>query len=462
MRVAVGLVVCMVLAAVPAAAAQSDEENNAAWPGDPVDSHVHLTWAALTLDVNDWASEHPDIVDLTSAGTSELGKTLWVVRLSDWSTETKPNGSAKEIVYIDGGHHGNEYLGTALAYLTAKWYINAWSEGNEEAIQVLQNTELHILIMLNPDGNDIDTRWNINQVDLNRNYDHYWNTCPTTQPGSSAFSESETASNSAYMNEFVVDADLYVTMHTGVWIMLYPWGKWPDQPPDWELFWGIRDEVHATVSDIPIQNANQGLYPNCGTSRDYGYGVMGFPTFTFETDDEQFVPGSFENLNERLGEEMDVMRYLINKVWYWRARLDVQSLEISQDSIELTVFNHGMASTSNASLEYLNEGGDVVWASPLFGVNATNSSTVQFDVKASTFVQGGSWNLNYQKRVINASVWVNESVEHEPRYVDDDGDDRFLIGFGVFNPVSTLLAMVGVSAWMQRRNGLHVEEEAVL
>ena len=463
MRVAVGLVVCMVLAAVPAAAAQSDEENNAAWPGDPVDSHVHLTWAALTLDVNDWASEHPDIVDLTSAGTSELGKTLWVVRLSDWSMETKPNGSAKEIVYIDGGHHGNEYLGTALAYLTAKWYINAWSEGNEEAIQVLQNTELHILIMLNPDGNDIDTRWNINQVDLNRNYDHYWNTCPTTQPGSSAFSESETASNSAYMNEFVTDADLYVTMHTGVWIMLYPWGKWPDQPPDWELFWGIRDEVHATVSDIPIQNANQGLYPNCGTSRDYGYGVMGLPTFTFETDDEQFVPGSFENLNERLGEEMDVMRYLINKVWYWRARLDVQSLEISQDSIELTVFNHGMASTSNASLEYLNEGGDVVWASPLFGVNASNSSTVQFDVKASTFVQGGSWNLNYQKRVINASVWVNESVEHEPRYVDDDGDDRFLIGFGVFNPVSTLLAMVGVSAWMQRRNGLQIyDEEAVL
>ncbi|MGA0240390.1 MAG: M14 family metallopeptidase [Poseidonia sp.] len=463
MRVAVGLVVCMVLAAIPAAAAQSDEENNAAWPGDPVDSHVHLTWAALTLDVNDWASEHPDIVDLTSAGTSELGKTLWVVRLSDWSTETKPNGSAKEIVYIDGGHHGNEYLGTALAYLTAKWYINAWSEGNEEAIQVLQNTELHILIMLNPDGNDIDTRWNINQVDLNRNYDHYWNTCPTTQPGSSAFSESETASNSAYMNEFVVDADLYVTMHTGVWIMLYPWGKWPDQPPDWELFWGIRDEVHATVSDIPIQNANQGLYPNCGTSRDYGYGVMGFPTFTFETDDEQFVPGSFENLNERLGEEMDVMRYLINKVWYWRARLDVQSLEISQDSIELTVFNHGMASTSNASLEYLNEVGDVVWASPLFGVNATNSSTVQFDVKASTFVQGGSWNLNYQKRVINASVWVNESVEHEPRYVDDDGEDRFLIGFGVFNPVSTLLAMVGVSAWLQRRNGLQIDdEEAVL
>ena len=196
-----------------------------AWPGEPIDNHVHMTWAALTLEVNGWADDHPDIVDLMDVGDSELGRTLWVVRLSDWSMDTKPNGTAKEIIYIDGGHHGNEYLGTALAYLTAKFYINEWEAGNQEAIDVLQNTELHILIMLNPDGNDIDTRWNINQVDLNRNYDHYWNTCPTTQPGSSAFSESETMHNSDYMNAYVTDADLYVTMHTGVWIMLYPWGK---------------------------------------------------------------------------------------------------------------------------------------------------------------------------------------------------------------------------------------------
>ena len=285
MRVAVGLVLCMFFASIPIASAQSDSTDEEEWPGDPLDSHIHLTWATLTLDVNDWADEYPEIVDVTSVGESELGKSLWVVRLSDWSNETKPNGDIKEIVYIDGGHHGNEYLGTALAYLSAKWYINGWAEGNEEAINVLQNTEIHILIMLNPDGNDIDTRWNINQVDLNRNYDHYWNTCPTTQPGSSAFSEAETSANSNYMNTVVPDADLYVTMHTGVWIMLYPWGKWPDQPSDWELYHQIREDVQENISSIPIQNANQGLYPNCGTSRDYGYGVMGYPTFTFETDD---------------------------------------------------------------------------------------------------------------------------------------------------------------------------------
>ena len=450
MRVAVGLVVCMMLAVIPTAAAQYDPTQTPMWPGEPVDSHVHMTWAALTMEVNDWADENSDIVDLVSAGKSELGRDLWVVRLSDWSMETKPNGSSKEIVYIDGGHHGNEYLGTALAWLSAKWYINGWNDGNEEAISVLQNNELHILIMLNPDGNDIDTRWNINQVDLNRNYDHYWNTCPTTQPGSSAFSEAETAANAAYIDAHVTDADLYVTMHTGVWIILCPWGKWPEQPPDWELFWTIRDTVNAGISDIPIQNANQGLYPNCGTSRDYGYGQMGFPTFTFETDDEQFVPGSFENINDRLAEEMDVMRYLIENVWYWRARLVVQSLTVEEGTLTLDVINHGQASTANASLEYHNAAGEVLWASTLFGVNATNSTTVSFDVDQNVFTTEGKWNLNYQKRVINAATWVNETVDSNLTVNFVEAEEGFLLGFGLFNPLAVILSMIGVSVLTRR------------
>ena len=452
MRVAVGLVVCMMLAVIPTAAAQYDPTQTPMWPGEPVDSHVHMTWAALTMEVNDWADENSDIVDLVSAGTSELGRDLWVVRLSDWSMETKANGSSKEIVYIDGGHHGNEYLGTALAWLSAKWYINGWNEGNEEAISVLQNNELHILIMLNPDGNDIDTRWNSNQVDLNRNYDHYWNTCPTTQPGSSAFSEAETAANAAYIDAHVTDADLYVTMHTGVWIILYPWGKWPEQPPDWELFWTIRDTVNAGISDIPIQNANQGLYPNCGTSRDYGYGKMGFPTFTFETDDEQFVPGSFENINDRLAEEMDVMRYLIENVWYWRARLVAQSLTVEEGTLTLDIINHGQASTANASLEYHNAAGEVLWASTLFGVNATNSTTISFDVDQNIFTTEGTWNLNYQKRVINASVWVNETVDSNLTVNFVETEEGFLLGFGLFNPLAVILGMIGVSIISRRED----------
>ena len=398
------------------------------WPGEPVDNHIYMSWAALTQEVNDWSIDNPDIVQLSSIGQSYLGKELWMVVLSDWAMETKSDGTAKEIIYIDGGHHGNEYLGTALAWLTAKWYINGWNAKNEEAMNVLQSTELHIMIMLNPDGNDADTRHNLNLttaanpfvsepvptgIDLNRNYDHFWDDCSPSDPfapGGSAFSEPETRANANYMNNVVQDADLYVTMHTGVWIMLYPWGKWPEQPPDWELFHGIREDVHAGISDIPIQNANQGLYPNCGTSRDYGYGVMGFPTFTFETDDDQFLPGTFEDVNERLDEELDVMRYLINNIWYWRARLVVESFSIDDEVVTFTVNNMGRASTQNATLQYI-DGDKVLWESDNFTANATSKTTVKtggFDY------EGGEWRLSYQKRVVHSSQWVNESVSISP------------------------------------------------
>jgi hypothetical protein len=428
MRVVAVLAMLLVASATPMVGAQQP---------DIVQEHWYHSYLTLTLDVQAWASDYPEIVVLTVAGETELGRNLWMLQISDWSQNAKPDGGQKEVVYIDGGHHGNEHLGTELAFLTAEFYIEGWAAGDQEAIDVLTTTELHILIMLNADGNDIDTRWNINQVDLNRNYDHYWNTCPVTQPGSAAFSESETLANSIYMNTVVPDADLYVTMHTGVWIMLYPWGKWPEQPSDWELFHFIRDDVHANISDIPIQNANQGLYPNCGTSRDYGYGVMGFPTFTFETDDEQWALGTVEPLSSRRGEDMAVMRYLITNIWYWRARLSVTSFEYSGDSIELKVDNLGRASTSNATVQYI-DGGEVVWTSELFSVNATNSSHVNLDTTNLSLTDYGHFELFYQKRVIDASMWVNEEIPQEVIEISD-GEDKSWLPFT--SPIWAILAI---------------------
>ena len=425
----------MVLASLVVASASPMVTGQVGQP-DIVQEHWYHSYATLTLDVNAWADEYPEIVDLIIAGETELGRNLWVLQISDWSEERKPDGTEKDVVYIDGGHHGNEHLGTELAFLTAEFYIEGWADGDQEVVNVLTTTELHILIMLNADGNDIDTRWNINQVDLNRNYDHYWNNCPPnnpTQPGSGPFSESETLANSVYMNAVVPDADLYITMHTGVWIMLYPWGRWPDQPSDWELFHFIRDDVNSNISDIPIRNANQGLYPNCGTSRDYGYGVMGFPTFTFETDDEQWLLGTAEALSERLGEELEVMKYLIENIWYWRARLVVDSLFVKDGLVHLSVSNLGRASTSNATLTYVTEEGETWLPSGVypsnspcdgpemdynysaqgcgFGVNATNRTETTLDFgDAPISSSEGRFYLFYQKRVIDASTWVTEPV----------------------------------------------------
>ena len=414
-----------------------------------IQEHWYHSYATLTLDVNEWADENPEIVRLVVAGQTELGRNLWVLQISDWSMDSKVDGSPKEVVYIDGGHHGNEHLGTELAFLTAKHYIDGWNDGDETVQSTLKTTELHILIMLNADGNDFDTRWNVNQVDLNRNYDHYWNTCPTTQPGTSAFSESETLANSIYMQNEVSDADLYVTMHTGVWIMLYPWGKWPEQPSDWELFHHVRDEVNSNISDIPIRNANQGLYPNCGTSRDYGYGVMGFPTFTFETDDEQFLLGTVEPLSERLDEELDVMIYLVENVWYWRARLQVEMIQIENGNLRLNIDNLGQATTRNATLIQTDGDGAVIWESTNFTVNASSNAIIDLGYYPEGSENVGNWSLHYQKRVIDSSTWVTESV--------DSGKIGVYTGKSSLLPFPNLaLTLIATLLAAKKKKGIHI------
>ncbi|MDE0953375.1 MAG: M14 family zinc carboxypeptidase [Candidatus Poseidoniales archaeon] len=417
---------------------------------EPVQEHWYHTYPTLTEDIQSWEENYPDIVKIVSAGETLYGRQQWVVQISDWTMENKSNGEPKEIVYIDGGHHGNEHLGTELAFLTAEYYIEGWGNNLEDAIRVLENTEIHVMIMLNADGNDVDSRWNMNQVDLNRNYDHHWST-EESASGDGPFSEPETSNNAAYMEEWVSDADLYVTMHTGTWILAYPWGFTPNMPSDYELFEFIRDDIHEKIdSELPIKNANSGIYPTHGTSRDYGYGIMGYPTFTFETDDEQFLLGTIETISSRLSTELDVMKYLIENIWYWRARLEVQSMKIQDNEIEIDVVNLGRASTSNASLHYVDKMGKVLWHSENFGVNATNTSKIILGIENLSIDSEGIWELHYQKRVIDSSLWVNELILEKP--IITSGDSTFL-------PAPGFLVCILAIAIASLKNKKNIEKE---
>lgn len=50
---------------------------------DIVQEHWYHSYATLTLDVNEWADDYPEIVDLVVAGQTELGRNLWILRISD-------------------------------------------------------------------------------------------------------------------------------------------------------------------------------------------------------------------------------------------------------------------------------------------------------------------------------------------------------------------------------------------
>ena len=453
MRVRAGILVAVLLLSglgAPVAAQQPDI----------IQEHWYHSYLTLTNDVQSWAGDYPEIVLLTTAGTTVHGRQQWVVQISNWANDTKPDGSPKEKVYIDGGHHGNEHLGTELAFLTAEFYIEGWIDGDAEAIEVLQNTELHVMILLNADGNDADSRWNMNQVDLNRNYDHHWTT-EETASGDGPFSEPETRNNADYMAQWVTDADLYVTMHTGTWILAYPWGFTGEMPPDWELFAHIRDTIHETIdADLPVRNANAGIYPTHGTSRDYGYGIMGYPTFTFETDDEQWMPGTVESLSSRLSVELEVMRYLISNIWYWRARLNVTQMEVTPGKeVVLHAVNNGHATTENASIQYVFEDSmEVLWQSENFSVNASNETHVTLDARNLSLQPGGTFALHYMKRVIDSAQWVHEPIDAQFVEVVEEQEEGWLPYPSA--ALSIVCMIVGAIYSKSRRNApLSVEKE---
>jgi hypothetical protein len=453
MRVRAGILVAVLLLSglgAPVAAQQPDI----------IQEHWYHSYLTLTNDVQSWAGDYPEIVLLTTAGTTVHGRQQWVVQISNWANDTKPDGSPKEKVYIDGGHHGNEHLGTELAFLTAEFYIEGWIDGDAEAIEVLQNTELHVMILLNADGNDADSRWNMNQVDLNRNYDHHWTT-EETASGDGPFSEPETRNNADYMAQWVTDADLYVTMHTGTWILAYPWGFTGEMPPDWELFEHIRDTIHETIdADLPVRNANAGIYPTHGTSRDYGYGIMGYPTFTFETDDEQWMPGTVESLSSRLSVELEVMRYLISNIWYWRARLNVTQMEVTPGKeVVVHAVNNGHATTENASIQYVFEDSmEVLWQSENFSVNASNETHVTLDARNLSLQPGGTFALHYMKRVIDSAQWVHEPIDAQFVEVVEEQEEGWLPYPSA--ALSIVCMIVGAIYSKSRRNTpLSVEKE---
>jgi hypothetical protein len=97
----------------------------------------------------------------------------------------------------------------------------------------------------------------------------------------------------------------------------------------------------------------------------------------------------------------------------------------------------GQASTTNATVQYIDDG-EVMWTSELFSVNATNSSHVHLAASNLSLTSEGHFELYYQKRVIDSSLWVNETIPEELIEISD-GEDTGWLPFA--SPMWAILAI---------------------
>ncbi|SEL44511.1 Por secretion system C-terminal sorting domain-containing protein [Aquimarina amphilecti] len=225
-----------------------------------------------------------------SVSPSIGGNTIQWVRISD-NPDVDENES--EILY-DAIHHAREpaSLSQLIYYM---WYLLENYNTDPDIKQIVDNTELYFVPVINPDGylyNQVTNpnggglwrknRFNTHGVDNNRNYDHYpngnsaaatWggpgssnNTNDQTYHGTSAFSEVE---NQA-MKWFTEQHNFIIALnnHTFGELLYFPYSYAANTPtPDEDIFIAIGDELTSENGYNPLRDA-----PFAGDSDDFMYG----------------------------------------------------------------------------------------------------------------------------------------------------------------------------------------------
>ncbi|MGY3793561.1 M14 family zinc carboxypeptidase [uncultured Aquimarina sp.] len=218
------------------------------------------------------------------------GNTIQWVRISD-NPDIDENES--EILY-DAIHHAREpaSLSQLIYYM---WYLLENYDSDPEVKQIVDNTELYFVPVINPDGylyNQVTNpnggglwrknRFNTHGVDNNRNYDHYPNgnaanatwggpgssssTSAQTYHGTSAFSEVENQAMKWFteQHEFVIA----LNNHTFGELLYFPYSYADNTPtPDEDIFIAIGAELTSQNGYSPLRDA-----PFSGDSDDFMYG----------------------------------------------------------------------------------------------------------------------------------------------------------------------------------------------
>ncbi|MFN2370861.1 MAG: M14 family zinc carboxypeptidase, partial [Candidatus Krumholzibacteriia bacterium] len=248
---------------------------------DPAKALSYPTHAQIGSDFAALAAAHPTLARTVTVGTSVQGRELWAIVISDDVHATEPEPE----VFLTSSIHGDEPVGMVLLWNLAHHLLaNYGQPGYEDLTALVDDTEIHIMPLHNPDGYVAGTRSNANGVDLNRNYPEPAGTHP--------FAEQE---NLAYM-DYALDHSFVVSQngHGGALVVNYPWDYTYTRAPDDAAL--IALSLEYSTRNLPMYNGSfpQGItngadwYVITGSLQDWTYDVTGCINVTVELGDTKW------------------------------------------------------------------------------------------------------------------------------------------------------------------------------
>lgn len=210
-------------------------------------------------------TENSQLIRFQTLGYSDAGRPIDLVTLTSGDRESLP------AIYINGTHHGDEKSSTEATLGLLDYLV----QHRDDSIvrDLLSSYTIYIQPLVNPDGHAINTRFDANGLDPNRDY---------AVPGHTeedAFKTPIVRIVRTLMDRVKFRAAL--ALHSGMEGVLWAWGHSATRPPDADQFFTIARLMAKTMG---IEQFRQSFddYPSQGEFIDYAYMAHGTLALTLE------------------------------------------------------------------------------------------------------------------------------------------------------------------------------------
>lgn len=257
------------------------------------------SYVEVTAQLQAYADARPDICILESAGRSVQGRELWWLKITDRVMEQE---NEPEVHFI-GTIHGDEPLGTVLSLRLIDYLISRYGS-DEQVTRLIDETEIWIMPVMNPDGMEAGSRFNAAGVDLNRDFPD-----PVHEP--TAVVGGRQPETSAIMKWAQAHAPvLAANFHSGALVVNYPWDSDMDEDHATEYESAPDDALLRFIAGVYASNNplimsgpfpegitnGSNWYPIRGGMQDWLYRYQGCLALTVELSEEGFPdPAAFDD-----------------------------------------------------------------------------------------------------------------------------------------------------------------------